>query len=320
MVGVSRTYSFELTMPGGATIPAAAVSWVSVLPTHRRRGVLTQMMAAMHDDARERDEPAAILTASESSIYGRFGYGVAAWRLGLTAERARIAFAACTTTTPAACASSRETKPRGCCRRSTNGPGRTRAGMVSRPDFWWDQVFWDFMLGRAKANFIAIHSDADGHDDGYVVYEIIGDGSGGLTDRPQALDHRHAGRLVPASWIALWRYVFGVDLIGTVAAFNLPIDDPLRHVVVDGRWVRVDFVNDHLWLAPLDPLAVLGARTYTVPGRVVIEVHAPDGTCSTVAVESIRERNEQRGDRRGTRPRLRVRGARDVRARRQPLE
>jgi predicted acetyltransferase len=90
----------------------------------------------------------------------------------------------------------------------------------------------------------------------------------------------------PATWINVWRYVFGVDLIGTVSASNCPIDDPLRHVVVDGRWVRVDFVNDHLWLAPLDPLAVLGARTYTVPGRVVIATNAPDGTTATVAVES----------------------------------
>src|SRR4029077_1785570 len=72
MVGVSRTYSFELTMPGGAYVPAAAVSWVSVQPTHRRRGVLTRLMAAMHDDARARDEPAAILTASEGAIYSRF--------------------------------------------------------------------------------------------------------------------------------------------------------------------------------------------------------------------------------------------------------
>ncbi len=88
IVGVSRTYSFDLTMPGGSFVPAAAVSWVSVQPTDRRRGVLTRLMAAMHDDARERDEPLAILTASESSIYGRFGYGVAAWRLGVSARRA----------------------------------------------------------------------------------------------------------------------------------------------------------------------------------------------------------------------------------------
>src|SRR5258706_13828116 len=73
MVGVSRTYSFELTMPGGAMVAAAAVSWVSVLPTHRRRGVLTQLMEAMHDDARARAEPAAVLTRSRGATYGRYG-------------------------------------------------------------------------------------------------------------------------------------------------------------------------------------------------------------------------------------------------------
>src|SRR4051812_22705878 len=65
IVGVSRNYSFELTLPGGAQVPAAAVSWVAVMPTHRRQGVLTRLIAALHDDARARDEPAAILTASE---------------------------------------------------------------------------------------------------------------------------------------------------------------------------------------------------------------------------------------------------------------
>src|SRR5215470_11153698 len=52
MVGGSRNYSFELTVPGGALVPAAAVSWVSVLPTHRRRGVLRGMIDALHVDAR----------------------------------------------------------------------------------------------------------------------------------------------------------------------------------------------------------------------------------------------------------------------------
>jgi predicted acetyltransferase len=283
MVGVSRTYSFELTMPGGAFLPVAAVSWVSVLPTHRRRGVLSQLMAAMHGDARDRGERAAILTASEGSIYGRFGYGVAAWRLGVSAERARIAFA-------------RPDDDSGCTRLVAREEAElalpaiyeraraTRAGMVTRPDYWWPQVFWDFMVGRLKAWFIAIHSDAQGRDDGYVVYEISGEWSGGLPDRRLSIIDMQAESR--ATWIRLWRYAFGVDLIGTVAASNLPIDDPLRHIVVDSRRVRVDYVNDHLWLAPLDPLAVLSARTYTVPGRVVIETHAPDGARSTVAVEA----------------------------------
>ncbi|MDQ1380571.1 MAG: hypothetical protein QOJ71_1290 [Actinomycetota bacterium] len=283
IVGVSRTYSFELTMPGGALLPAAAVSWVSVQPTHRRQGVLTQLMAAMHDDARARNETAAILTASESSIYGRFGYGVAAWRLGVTVEKSRIQFA-------------RPDDDDGNMRLVARDEAvvaippvydrarRTRPGMVTRPDFWWEQVFWEFMLGQEKATFVAIHSDARGQDDGYVVYSIVGEGVGGLVDRRLTIIDMQAE--MPATWISLWRYVFSVDLIAKVTAINLPVDDPLRHVVVDGRWVRVDFLNDHLWLAPLDPLAILGARTYSVPGRVVIGAHAADGVRSTVAVES----------------------------------
>src|SRR4051794_26729602 len=215
IVGVSRTYSFELTMPGGKMLPAAAVSWVSVLPTHRRRGVLTRMMAAMHEDAREREEPAAILTASESSIYGRFGYGVAAWRLAITAERSRIAFRPESDDAGRMRIVTRDEAKQAVPAMYERGRG-SRAGMVTRPGFWWEQVFWEFMVKAGKPNFIAVHSDARGHDDGYVVYEISGDGSGGLTtDRTLNVIDMQAE--TPAAQIALWRYVFGVDLIGTVS-------------------------------------------------------------------------------------------------------
>jgi len=283
MVGVSRTYSFELTMPGGALLPSAAVSWVSVPPTHRRRGVLTRLMAAMHDDARERGEPAAMLTASESSIYGRFGYGIAAWQRELRAERVHVQFA-------------EPDDDDGCVRLVDRDEAERvlpaiydrarvlRAGMVTRPDFWWEQVFWSFIVGRAKAHFIAVHSDAHGRDDGYVGYEITGHGPSGLTERNLSITDMQAEST--STWIRLWRFVFGVDLVATVVAPNAPVDDPLRHVVVDSRRIRVEAENDHLWLAPLDPLAVLLARTYAVPGRVVIATRDPAGAPTTVAVES----------------------------------
>jgi predicted acetyltransferase len=283
IVGVSRTYTFELTMPGGALLPAAAVSWVSVQPTHRRRGILTRMMAAMHDDARDRKEPAAILTASESSIYGRFGYGVAAWNLRLGADRVHIRFA-----------------PRdddaGCMRLVDREEAKralpeiydrtrlTRAGMVTRPSFWWDQVYWDFFIARTKACFFAIHADADGRDDGYVVYGISAEGAPGSSKRELTIIDMQAES--STTWIELWRYVFGVDLVDRVGTVLSPVDDPLRHVVLDSRRVEVGAVNDHLWLAPLDPATVLAARSYTVPGRVVITTHLPDGRVQTVAVEA----------------------------------
>jgi predicted acetyltransferase len=282
IVGVSRTYTFELTMPGGALLPSAAVSWVSVQPTHRRRGILTRMMAAMHDDARDRDEPAAILTASESSIYGRFGYGVAAWNLRLAADRVHIAFSPRDSDAGRMRLVDKEEATRALPEMYERAR-LNRAGMVTRPPFWWDQVYWDFFVARIKACFFAIHTDASGRDDGYVVYGMTPDGPGTGKRELTIIDMQSD---TPATRVELWRYVFGVDLIDRVASILAPVDDPLRHVVVDSRRVEVTGVSDHLWLAPLDPLQVLASRRYTVPGRVVITTHLPDGSARTVAVEA----------------------------------
>src|SRR4051812_6913033 len=282
IVGVSRNYSFELTVPGGAVVPAAAVSWVAVLPTHRRRGVLTQMMAALHDDARAHDEPVAMLTASESVIYGRYGYGVAAWRLGLTAERARLEFIHPPDSGRMRILAREEAEK--VLPELYERARVARAGMVSRPDFWWPQVFWGhFAGGGKKAFFTAVHSDAAGNDDGFVAYEIDDDWNRGLPDRRLlAWDIQAVDGAVRA---AMWQYLLGIDLIGTVAATNVPIDDPLRRLVADGRRVRVDFLNDGLWIAPLDPAPLLAARRYSVDGRIVLELHSPDGTSQRLALE-----------------------------------
>jgi predicted acetyltransferase len=282
-VGVSRTYTFELTMPGGALLPAAAVSWVSVLPTHRRRGVLTQMMSALHDDARHRNEPVAMLTASESVIYGRFGYGVAAWRFGLEAERARVEF-----DTTAGLGGSMRMATRAEAERVLpeiyDRVRRTRAGMVPRPSFWWPAAFWDHVAGSdKKAFFVAVHRDDAGADDGYVAYEINGEWAGGLPDRKLIVWDVIAESA--DTHVALWRYLFGVDLVGTLVATNTAPDDPLRSAVTDPRRVRVDFVNDGLWVAPLDVARALAARTYSIEGALVLEVHDTAGSKACYALD-----------------------------------
>jgi predicted acetyltransferase len=282
VVGASRTYSFELTMPGGTLMPAAAVSWVAVLPTHRRRGVLSSLMRALHDDARERGEPAAMLTASESAIYGRFGYGVATWRLSLSASRPHVQF--------------RDDVPDvGTMRFAARDEAEqvlpplydrvrlAQPGMVSRPDYWWPSVFWGLSEGPEKAFFVAVHRGDDGRDDGYIAYEINGEWNGGLPDRSLLIWDLQATSSTARA--ALWRYVFGIDLIHTVSATNLPIDEPLRHLVRDSRRIRSDHVNDGLWVAPLDVPALLSARRYASEGHLVLEVHAPDGNVATVALD-----------------------------------
>ena len=261
------------------------MSWVSVAPTHRRRGILTQMINALHDDARARDEPVAMLTASESVIYGRFGYGTAAWRLGIKAERARIEFRP-------------EVRDDGRMRMLSNDEAQKvlpelydrlmtrRAGMVSRPDFWWPQVFWSQFAHAPKFNkpfFTAVHSNVQGVDDGYVAYELSGDWAGGIPARHLGICDMQAADA--QTHVALWQFIFGVDLIGTVHLGNAPVDDPLRFAVTDPRRVRVDYVNDGLWLAPLAPAPLLAARRYATAGELVFEISEPGGGSRRFALD-----------------------------------
>src|SRR5262249_32001386 len=157
--------------------------------------------------------PAAILTASESSIYGRFGYGVAAWRLRLSADRVHIRFLPRADDT----GRMRLVRPDEAKRvlpEIYERTRRARGGMLTRPPFWWEQVYWDFYVAGAKACFITIHSDASGRDDGYVVYGMSADGPPGTVKRVLTVMDMQAES--SATWIELWRYVFGVDLVDRV--------------------------------------------------------------------------------------------------------
>lgn len=281
LIGCTRSYTFELTMPGGALVPVAGVSAVAVSPTHRRRGVLTAMMGALHEQSRERGEIGAVLTASESTIYGRFGYGPATWRLGCSIQRAAGRFA-----------------------RPVNDPGRFRvvepdvadkiyqqvydevrrscAGAVSRPDFWWPEVFWH-REPPGRAAFDVVHEDERGLPDGYVSYEIRGEWDGGVANRKLFVWDLQATSARTRA--AIWEFVFGVDLVVSVVATNLPADEPLRFLLADSRKFRTDYVIDSVWLLPLDAAAILAARTYSAPGKLVIEVVDPEGSRARVALE-----------------------------------
>src|ERR1051325_338308 len=78
IVGGAGAFPFSMSVPGG-TVSCAGTTVVGVAPTHRRRGVLRTMMRAHLDDVHDRGEPIAALWASEETIYGRFGYGRAAF-------------------------------------------------------------------------------------------------------------------------------------------------------------------------------------------------------------------------------------------------
>jgi predicted acetyltransferase len=280
MVGIGRNYTFDLTVPGGARIPAGAVSWIGVSPTHRRRGVLTRIMAALAADSKVRGEAVSILTASEGAIYRRFGYGVAGDRLGCTIQRGSGGFVAGWTDPGRV----RFVEPDDAEKIFPSVYERTRGvvGSVARPDFWWPEVLFGH---QAESKFYVVH-ETNGEADGFAMYAVEGEWVGGVTDRTmQVVDLQG---VTDTARLGLWRYLLDVDLIARVKAFQVPLDDPLRWALADVRGRRIDFMNDGLYIKVIDVAATLQARTYdhddtvrlAIRGEGTFELQVNDGVAS----------------------------------------
>lgn len=273
-VACAAAYSFSLALPGGS-VPVAGVTEVVVSATHRRRGILTALIGAVHDQAVARGEPVAGLTASEGGIYRRFGYGVAARYQSVRIDAARsaevppvdgraaggrirfVTEAEAATVLPAVWE-----------RHWVRTPGEVRR----TPGFWAAEAL-DPQYARegASARFIVVHEGGDGPD-GFVTYRIAQDfGAGGTNHEARVLSLAAASDAVEA---ALLRFVLDIDLVGTVT-WAAPVDLPLRWRLVDPRAITVHAERDHLWLRPLDVAACLAARRYAGAGELVVEVVDP---------------------------------------------
>lgn len=262
-------FSRDVTVPaapgaGCPAVPFAAVSGVGVHPTHRRRGLLARMMAAMVDDGRERGEPFAGLFASEGSIYARFGFGIASFGAGVRVATGRSAFA-------------RQPPPM----EMTLVPGdgaakmlpalhdrirRCRPGEVNRNDARWADEWADARSWRhgASAAFRVVTAG------GFVCYRIAAGKTDGI-EANRAVIYDLYGE-DPATEAALWQFMCNLDLVTEVEAHSRPVDDPLRWWLADPRQVRTTAVTDRLWVRPLDVPATLTARGYRRAGRLVLEV------------------------------------------------
>lgn len=269
IVGGAGAFPLRLTVPGGR-LPAAGVSVVGVLPTHRRRGVLSAMMRAQLDECLHRGEAVAYLWASEDRIYGRFGYGLASLAGEIDVAREHTAFHA-------------TGEPYGCARLVPLGEAEplvapvwervaaVTPGMFARASVWWRSRTLtdpDWRRGGGGELRCAVVEA----DDGPVAY---------------ALYRMHLGfeRGVSTGWVnvveaigdspratrTIWRYLLDMDWIARVRAELLPTDHPLLLLAAEPRRLRLS-LRDGLWVRLVDVGAALSARTYAGPGSVVVEV------------------------------------------------
>lgn len=266
IVGTTGVFTMTMTVPGGE-LEVGFVTAVGVRPTHRRRGVNTQLMRRQLDDAHERGELVDVLFAQEGGIYGRYGFGLATFGLAIEIEIARSAFV-------------RGYEPAGRLRLSDREAAlpevlalyeRTRlvrAGMVrldeKRLHYWLLHEDED----RDIPHLVVVHEGVDGVD-GYAIYRVKSEWTHGV---PGSVLTVHDLQATTASAYAdLWRFIFDVDLIDRVEAWNRPVDEPLLHLLQEPRRLGARIV-DNLWVRPVNLAGALRARRYAYDGRVVFEV------------------------------------------------
>jgi predicted acetyltransferase len=271
VVGTTGAFSLRITVPGGGELPMAGVTMVGVHPTHRRRGILRQMMRRQLDDVRASGtEPIAGLWASEAGIYQRFGYGVATFAAHCEVDRRRAAFRS-------------PTEPAGELRlvdveeaRSTfpmvfDAVLPTRPGVFARTDAWWtSEFFYDpehARRGGSPASLL-LH-ETDGRPTGYARYRISPDWD---EQGPKAtLEVSEAMAVSPEATLALWRYLLDVDLTTLIRGRLLPVDHPLLLSVAEPRRLAWG-VGDGMWLRIVDLPRALTARSWGADGELVLEL------------------------------------------------
>jgi predicted acetyltransferase len=274
IVATAGAFPFDLTLPGLRTTPMEGVTAVGVLPTHRRRGILTSMMRQQLDDIHAAGVAVAGLTASESIIYGRFGYGLASSLLQVEIDKVHSRFV-------------RPVADQGRCVLVDRSEAAKvlpelydrarlgRVGELNRFDRYWDSYFADAKYERrgASARFYVVHESAAGEPDGYLAYRTREHSQHGLSG--SAVEVSELRAFDSATEIALWRFALDVDLMDRVRASSLALDDPLRWMLADPRRLRVTGAHDHLWIRLVDLAPALEARAYEAEDDLVLDVDDP---------------------------------------------
>ncbi len=270
IIGTFGGFDLNLTVPGG-TVPMEGTTVVTVFPTHRRLGLMQAMMKSHLDSAVENRYPVAGLWASDSSIYGRFGYGAATYAQTVKLDGTKL--------------SMRDGVPLDRLHRITKDEAAvvlppifdqvcpTTPGMFSRDATWWDAEILtdeDWMKRGRTSHRIVVHDGSDGPD-GYIIYRQKQSES----DDGHAEGTVHVVEMVaatPRARASLWAYLFDVDGCPNVRLWNMAIDDPIRMMVNEPRRIRVTAHFDALWIRILDVTRALEARSYESDGSVTFRL------------------------------------------------
>jgi predicted acetyltransferase len=268
-VGMSANFTLDVSVPGG-TVPTAGVTFIGVLPTHRRRGVMSAMLNRLHDDGLSRGEPIAALWAAEPTIYPRFGYGVASKMLRLSIPRSFGSISDAPSDpsiTLRMIDPADDFEPTG---KIYDAVRAGRSGMPAIDERWHARHVWDPVSRREGSGRLhTVLAESEEGVRGFLRYSVKPDWTSAHSDGTLNIQRMMATD--PAAYAALWRFAINFDLMSKVCWWNAPSDDPIQ-VWLDQPRHATRQLEDQMYIRILDLPRALAARTYSADLDVVIEV------------------------------------------------
>lgn len=266
VVGVADSAPVDMTLPGPIVTPVAAVLGVSVRPTHRRQGRLRAMMRHQLDDLHARGEHTAVLTASESRIYQRFGYGPATLASSYHFEKRDLRVLGAEQTGRLRLVSSKEAHdlfPPVLSAHQSKNPGE-----ISRTGFGWLASTGQLNGTEPDANYYVAY-EGEGGISGYAIYQVVVNDS---SPAHRELRLTELCALDRTSYLCLWDYLMEIDLVEDLRTSLRPIDEPIRWALSDYRRMSTRWSGEHTYVRLVDVGRALEARGYERPGALTFSL------------------------------------------------
>ena len=270
IAGMCSNFTLNTSTPGGE-LPAAGVTFIAVRPTHRRRGVMTQMLDTLHTDGIARHEPIAALWAADPAIYGRFGYGLATQRLAIEIPHSKGTLVNAPEDSSLRLRMVETASDYEYVAPIHKALRASRGGVLELSERWNARHVYDpahHRDGGTRAMTVLVEDDHAVR--GYVRYALKAAWPSGRYAEGSVNIYRLMS-LDPAAHAALWRYCLSIDLMTTTKWWNLPVDDPVVTWLEHSRQTTLQ-VSDAMWVRILDLPAALAGRTYSRDVDVTLEV------------------------------------------------
>jgi predicted acetyltransferase len=268
LVGGLASNALELTVPGNMALPAARITLTGVLPTHRRRGISTELNRRQLRWLRDRGEPLAVFTTTGPGFYRRLGYSPATQAAEVEIATAPRLLETKMAQPDAVRVVDEEERDR-LLPEIFERHRRRQPGQISRTASFWHAWFQDFDLyrkGEPGDRFAAVADETEG----YLTYRL----------RPGDPREQPVSTLVIEDLVAvtdearasLWAFCLEFAQAPKVVAHNLPVDEPLTWMLAEPRLLRFTKLREFIWLRLVDLQAALNARAYGARGSLALEV------------------------------------------------